>query len=247
MINGLRMFGLYLAMLAKVFSRPENKKVYLKRIVDEMVNLGFNSLGIVSIISFFMGAVVTIQTGLQLSNPFIPKFLVGYATRESLILEFSPTMIALILAGKVGSSIASEIGTMRVSEQIDALEIMGINSSSFIIQPKIIASVLFFPFLVIISMAIGMVGGYLAATLGGIISKGEFLQGLLYWFEPFYIFYALIKTVFFAFAISSVSSFFGYYTKGGAIAVGKSSTKAVVYSCVVVLIINFLITQLMLS
>ena len=172
-----------------------------------MIKLGFNSLTIVSIISLFMGAVVTIQTGLQLDNPFIPKYLIGYATRESLILEFSPTMIALILAGKVGSSIASEIGTMRVSEQIDALEIIGINSAAFIIQPKIIASLLFFPFLVIISMGIGMLGGFLAATLGGIISKPEFLQGLIYWFEPYYIFYALVKTIFFAFAISSISSF----------------------------------------
>ena len=247
MIQGLKMFGKYLSLLGNVFSRPENKKVYFRRILDEMVKLGVNSLTIVSIISLFMGAVVTIQTGLQLSNPFIPKYLIGFATRESLVLEFSPTMIALILAGKVGSSIASEIGTMRVSEQIDALEIMGINSSAFIIQPKIIASVLFFPILVVISMAIGMFGGFLAATLGGIISKAEFLQGLLYWFQPFYIFYAIVKTVFFAFAISSVSSFFGYYTAGGAIAVGKSSTKAVVYSCIVILIINFVITQLMLA
>ena len=154
MINGLKLFGLYLSMLGNVFSRPENKKIYIRRIVDEMIKLGVNSLTIVSIISLFMGAVVTIQTGLQLNNPFIPKYLIGYATRESLILEFSPTMIALILAGKVGSSIASEIGTMRVSEQIDALEIMGINSAAFIIQPKIIASVLFFPFLVIISISI---------------------------------------------------------------------------------------------
>jgi len=247
MINGLKLFGLYLRLLSNVFSRPENTKLYLKRIVDEMIKIGANSLTIVAIISLFMGAVVTIQTGLQLSNPFIPKYLVGYATRESLILEFSPTMIALILAGKVGSSIASEIGTMRVSEQIDALEIMGINSSAFIIQPKIIASILFFPILVIISMFIGMIGGFLAATLGGIISKAEFLQGLLYWFEPYYVFYAIIKTIFFAFAISSISSFFGYYTKGGAIAVGKSSTQAVVYSCIIVLIINFIITQLMLA
>ena len=143
MNNSLKIFGLYLSMLGNVFSRPENKKVYFKRLIDEMIKLGFNSLTIVSIISLFMGAVVTIQTGLQLDNPFIPKYLIGYATRESLILEFSPTMIALILAGKVGSSIASEIGTMRVSEQIDALEIMGINSAAFIIQPKIIASLLF--------------------------------------------------------------------------------------------------------
>jgi len=247
MINGLKLFGLYLRLLGNVFSRPENTTLYWKRIVDEMIKIGANSLTIVAIISLFMGAVVTIQTGLQLNNPFIPKYLVGYATRESLILEFSPTMIALILAGKVGSSIASEIGTMRVSEQIDALEIMGINSSAFIIQPKIIASLLFFPILVVISMFIGMIGGFLAATIGGIISKAEFLQGLLYWFEPYYVFYAIIKTLFFAFAISSISSFFGYHTRGGAIAVGKSSTQAVVYSCIVVLVINFIITQLMLA
>jgi phospholipid/cholesterol/gamma-HCH transport system permease protein len=247
MIVAIQNIGKYFSLLKQVFSKPENSRVYFKKVVAEMVNLGVNSLAIVSIISLFMGAVVTIQTGLQLSNPFIPKYLIGYATRESLILEFSPTMIALILAGKVGSSIASEIGTMRVSEQIDALEIMGINSSSFIIQPKIIASVFFFPFLVILSMGIGMFGGFLAATLGGIISKAEFLYGLSYWFEPYYIFYALVKTVFFAFAISSISSYFGYFTKGGALAVGKSSTKAVVYSSIVVLIINFIITQLMLS
>lgn len=247
MIKLIRNIGKYFAMLRQVFSKPENNKIYASRVVAEMINLGFNSLAIVSIISLFMGAVVTIQTGLQLNNPFIPKYLIGYATRESLILEFSPTMIALILAGKVGSSIASEIGTMRVSEQIDALEIMGINSSSFIIMPKIIASVLFFPFLVILSMGVGMLGGFLAATLGGIISKTEFLYGLSYWFEPYHILYAVVKTLFFAFAISSISSYFGYFTKGGALAVGKSSTKAVVYSSVVVLIINFIITQLMLS
>ena len=230
MINGLKLFGLYLNMLGNVFSRPENKKIYIRRIIDEMINLGVNSLTIVSIISLFMGAVVTIQTGLQLNNPFIPKYLIGYATRESLILEFSPTMIALILAGKVGSSIASEIGTMRVSEQIDALEIMGINSAAFIIQPKIIASVLFFPFLVIISMGIGMFGGFLAATLGGIISKPEFLQGLIYWFEPFYIFYALVKTVFFAFAISSISSFSSLFPSSSSRARYDSSRSFVVTS-----------------
>ena len=205
MFLAIQRIGKYFALLKQVFSKPENSRFYLKKIVDEMVNLGVNSLAIVSIISLFMGAVVTIQTGLQLNNPFIPKYLIGYATRESLILEFSPTMIALILAGKVGSSIASEIGTMRVSEQIDALEIMGINSSAFIIQPKIVASVLFFPFLVVLSMGIGMFGGFLAATVGGIISKSEFLYGLSYWFEPYNIFYALVKTLFFAFAISSIS------------------------------------------
>lgn len=243
----LHNIGLYFSMLHQVFSRPENRKVYWNRIMHEMINLGFNSLAIVAIISLFMGAVVTIQTGLQFESPFIPRYLIGYATRESLILEFSPTMIGLILAGKVGSSIASEIGTMRVTEQIDALEIMGINSKAFIIQPKIIAAVLFFPLLVILSMGIGMLGGYVAGVMGGIISPSDFMYGLNYWFEPFHILYALIKTVCFAFAIASVASFYGYFTQGGALEVGKSSTKAVVYSSIVILIINFILTQLMLA
>lgn len=247
MLKTLHNIGQYFSMLFQVFSRPEKGKVYWKKIVHEMNELGVNSLAIVSIISIFMGAVVAIQTGLQFENPFIPKYLIGYATRESLILEFSPTMIALILAGKVGSSIASEIGTMRVTEQIDALEIMGINSKAFIIQPKIIATILFFPVLVVISMSVGMVGGYLAGTLGGLISHTDFMYGLHYWFEPYHIFYALVKTFFFAFIISSVSSYCGYYTEGGALEVGKSSTRAVVFSSIVILITNFTLTQLMLS
>lgn len=247
MLQALQHIGRYFQMLYQVFSRPEKQAVYWKKIIYEMYQLGYNSLAIVAIISIFMGAVVAIQTGLQFDSPFIPKYLIGYATRESLILEFSPTMIALILAGKVGSSIASEIGTMRVTEQIDALEIMGINSQAFIIQPKIIAAVLFFPFLVIISMSIGMLGGYLAGVVGGLLSHNEFVYGLNYWFEPFHISYAMVKTLFFAFVISSVSAYFGYFTEGGALDVGKSSTKAVVYSSIVILIINFTLTQLMLT
>ena len=245
MLQAVQHIGRYFQMLYQVFSRPEKQAVYWKKIIYEMYQLGYNSLAIVAIISIFMGAVVAIQTGLQFDK-FIPKYLIGYATRESLILEFSPTMIALILAGKVGSSIASEIGTMRVTEQIDALEIMGINSQAFIIQPKIVAAVLFFPFLVIISMSIGMLGGYLAGVVGGLLSHNEFVYGLNYWFEPFHISYAMVKTLFFAFVISSVSAYFGYFTEGGALDVGKSSTKAVVYSSIVILIINFTF-QLMLT
>ena len=247
MLQAVQHIGRYFQMLYQVFSRPEKQAVYWKKIIYEMYQLGYNSLAIVAIISIFMGAVVAIQTGLQFDSPFIPKYLIGYATRESLILEFSPTMIALILAGKVGSSIASEIGTMRVTEQIDALEIMGINSQAFIIQPKIVAAVLFFPFLVIISMSIGMLGGYLAGVVGGLLSHNEFVYGLNYWFDPFHISYAMVKTLFFAFVISSVSAYFGYFTEGGALDVGKSSTKAVVYSSIVILIINFTLTQLMLT
>ena len=246
-MNFLHDIGKYFLMIKISFSKSCKREILYKQIFKEINDLVLDSIQIVSILSFFIGGVVSIQMALSLENPLLSKTLIGYATRESLILEFSPTMIALILAGKVGSSIASEIGTMRVSEQIDALEIMGINSSAFIIQPKIVASVLFFPFLVVLSMGIGMFGGFLAATVGGIISKSEFLYGLSYWFEPYYIFYALVKTLFFAFAISSISAYFGYYTKGGALAVGKASTKAVVYSSVVVLIINFIVTQLMLS
>jgi phospholipid/cholesterol/gamma-HCH transport system permease protein len=181
-----------------------------------------------------------------MSSPLLPKYLVGLASRDSLILEFSPTMISLILAGKVGSSIASELGSMRVSEQLDALEIMGVNSASFLILPKIIATIFFFPFLVIISMGIGMIG----AWIGGLsvdVTTADFLSGLKYEFNPFYVTYSLIKTVFFAFIIASVSSYFGYFTKGGSIAVGKSSTKAVVSSSILILVCNFILTNLLLA
>ena len=247
MIKVVKNIGSYFLLLRQVFIKPENKKVYYNRIISEIIALGVNSLSLVAIISLFMGAVVAIQTGLQLGTPFIPKYLIGFATRESLILEFSPTMISLILAGKVGSSIASEVGSMRISEQIDALEIMGVNSRSFIIQPKIIACVIFFPILVIISMAVGMFGGYLAVLFSGIVSPAEYFRGLNMWFNPFYITYAIVKTLFFAFIISSISAYFGYFTSGGALEVGKSSTNAVVYCCIVILLVNFIITQLMIA
>ena len=233
-------------LLRKVFAIPEKKAIFYKQIILEIEKIGLNSLGIVIIISLFVGAVVTIQTAFNLNNPFLPKYLIGLAARDSLILEFSPTMICLILAGKVGSNVASEIGSMRITEQIDALEIMGINSANFLILPKIIAAMFFFPFLVIISMGIGMFGGWLG-SISVNITTADFLYGLKYEFNPFYITYALTKTVVFAFIITSVSSFYGYYTKGGALEVGVSSTKAVVYSSVVVLIFNFILTQLLLA
>ena len=246
MFTILRNIGQYFMMLRRVFSLPEKKGIFLKQIILEIEKVGLNSLGIVAIISLFVGAVVTIQATLNLFNPLLPKYLIGLATRDSLILEFSPTMIALILAGKVGSNIASEIGSMRVTEQIDALEIMGLNSASFLILPKIIASILSFPFLVIISMGIGMIG----AWIGGLstdVTTADFMSGLTYDFKSFYITYALIKTFVFAFIVSSVSSYFGYHAKGGAIAVGRSSTKAVVYSSILILIFNFILTDLILA
>jgi phospholipid/cholesterol/gamma-HCH transport system permease protein len=246
MLKLLKHFGLYFIMMKKVMSMPEKWSAFRSQLVLELEKVGINSIGIVLFISFFVGGVVSIQTALNLQNPILPKYLIGLASRDSLILEFSPTMISLILAGKVGSSIASEIGSMRVSEQIDALEIMGVNSASFLILPKIIASLFFFPFLVILSMGIGMIGAWVGA-LSVDITTSDFLSGLRYEFVSYYITYAIIKTIFFAFIVSSISSYFGYHVKGGSIAVGKSSTDAVVYSSIVILVFNFILTKLILA
>ena len=246
MLKLLKHLGQYFIMMKKVMSKPEKFKVFWKQLLLEIEKVGINSIGIVLFISFFVGGVVSIQTAINMSSPLLPKYLVGLASRDSLILEFSPTMISLILAGKVGSSIASELGSMRVSEQLDALEIMGVNSASFLILPKIIATIFFFPFLVIISMGIGMIG----AWIGGLsvdVTTADFLSGLKYEFNPFYVTYSIIKTVVFAFIIASVSSYFGYFTKGGSIAVGKSSTKAVVSSSILILVCNFILTNLLLA
>ncbi|MBT4881598.1 MAG: ABC transporter permease [Flavobacteriales bacterium] len=242
----LHHLGLYFIMLKKVISAPEKWSVFRKQLVLEMEKVGLNSISLVIILSFFVGAVVSIQTAFNMTNPLLPSYLVGLASRDSLILEFSPTMISLILAGKVGSSIASEIGSMRVTEQIDALEIMGINSASFLILPKIIAAVLFFPFLIIMSMGIGMIGAWVGG-LSADVTTADFMYGLKYDFRAFYITYAIVKTIFFAFIISSVSAYFGYHTKGGAIAVGKSSTTAVVSSSILILLFNYLLTDIILS
>lgn len=246
MLKLLKHFGLYFIMMKKVITIPEKWSAFRKKFVFELTKIGLNSIGIVLFISFFVGGVVSIQTALNLQNPLLPKYLIGLASRDSLILEFSPTMISLILAGKVGSSIASEIGSMRVSEQIDALEIMGVNSASFLILPKIIASLCFFPILVILSMGIGMIGAWIGA-LSVNITTTDFLYGLRYEFISFYITYAIIKTLVFAFIVSSISSYFGYHAQGGAIAVGKSSTEAVVYSSIFILVFNFILTKLILA
>jgi phospholipid/cholesterol/gamma-HCH transport system permease protein len=195
----------------------------------------------------FMGAALTIQTAYNIESPVIPLYAVGLATRDSIILEFSPTIIGLILAGQVGSNIASELGTMRVTEQIDALEIMGINSASFLVLPKVVAALIINPILIIISMILGIFGGWLFGTLGGAVSTNEFVFGLQYAFQPFYVTYALVKTLVFAFLITSISAYFGYYTAGGALEVGSSSTRAVVYSSIFLLTANYLITQMILT
>ena len=239
--------GRYFELIKLVFSRPEKAKIYFKQTIKEIEVIGINSLGIVFVISIFMGAVLTLQVGYNFDSPLIPRYLIGLSARDSMILEFSSTIVGLILAGKVGSHIASEIATMRVKEQIDALEIMGINSAGYLIFPKIIAAVFINPFLTMISSFVGIFGGWLAAIATGVVSSNEYIHGLHYAFVPFYMTYALIKAVVFAFIITSVSAYHGYYTKGGALEVGHSSTKAVVYSSVLILLFNVILTQLLLA
>jgi phospholipid/cholesterol/gamma-HCH transport system permease protein len=214
--------------------------------MNEVQFIGINSIPIVALMSTFMGAVISLQTASNMDSPLLPAYTVGYITQSSIILEFSPTIISLILAGKVGSNIASEIGTMRITEQIDALEIMGVNSINHLILPKILASVIYFPILLVFSMFLGMFGGFLALVISDLQTTETYILGLRSWFDPYNIFYALTKTVAFGFIIVSVSSFYGYYVKGGSLEVGKASTKAVVISSVVILIANFIITKLML-
>ncbi|RLD31474.1 MAG: ABC transporter permease, partial [Bacteroidetes bacterium] len=221
-------------------------KAFWKQLLVEFQSLGIDSLGIVAIISVFMGAVVALQTAFNIDSPLIPAYTVGFTTRQSIILEFSPTVISLILAGKVGSRIASEIGTMRVTEQIDALQIMGVNSANFLIFPKAIAAMLFNPILIVISMFLGIAGGWLACILSGVISSQDYIEGIRAWFEPYTITYALIKTIVFAFLIVSVSSYHGYKISGGALEVGRASTKAVVYSSILIIVFNLILTQLLL-
>lgn len=239
--------GAYFIFLSKVFSKPEKGRVYYNQIVKEFDKQGLGSLGIVLIISVFMGAVVTIQTAINLENPLIPRYMIGLAARDSMILEFSSTIIGLILAGKAGSNVASEIGTMRITEQIDALEIMGVNSASFLAMPKILAMVFIMPALVIISIFIGVSGGALAGAASGAVSLTDYIYGVQFDFKPYYIIYSITKAVIFAFIIMSVSAYHGYKVKGGALEVGRSSTKAVVYSSILILIFNLVITQLFLT
>lgn len=232
-------------LLKKTFGKPENMRMYYKAFMSDLDLLGFNSLAIVSVISIFVGAVVTIQTAFNLDDPLIPQYYIAIATRESIILEFSPTIVSLILAGKVGSNIASTLGSMRVSEQIDALEVMGVNPASYLIAPKIVALVFFNPILIIISMFLGMIGGYLA-SMGGVMNVDDYLYGLQIDFDAYHISYALIKSFVFAFLIVSISAFFGFYVKGGAVEVGINATKAVVSSSVAVIVANYFLTQLLL-
>jgi len=239
-------FGRYYILIRRAFAKPEKVSIYWQRILEEIVSLGIGSLAIVAIVSIFLGAVITIQSAFNFENPLIPVYAIGVAVRDSIILEFAPLVISLILAGKVGSSIASEIGTMRVTEQIDALEIMGINSAGYLIVPKIIGSMLFNPILIVYSMFFGIFGGYIFGILAGVVTSHDYIYGITYGFRPYNVVYALIKSVFFAFIIASVPAYHGYYTKGGALEVGRSSTKGVVYCIIVILAFDLILTQLLL-
>lgn len=246
-MNVIEHTGSYVLLMRQVLTRPDRHSLFLRQLINEIHKVGFDSLGIVAIISVFMGMVVTIQTAYNIDSPLIPLSMVGFTARQSVILEFSPTIISLILAGKVGSSIASEIGTMRVTEQIDALEVMGINSANFLILPKVIASMLFNPVLIIFSIGLSLLGGYFVALFTSLFTPGDYVTGLRFSFEGFTVFYALIKTVVFAFLITTVSAYQGYIIKGGALEVGRSSTTAVVRSSILIILFNLILTQLLLT
>lgn len=245
--GSLEKLGQYALLMRKVFTKPQKWRVFLQQLSKEISKLGVDSIGIVLIISFFIGAVIVIQIALNISNPLLPRYTVGYTSREIILLEFSSTIMCLILAGKVGSNISSEIGTMRVTEQIDALEIMGVNSANFLILPKIAGLMLFVPVLVVFSMFFGILGGFGVCYFTGSVPVVDFEFGLQSFFNVFYIWYAIIKTVFFAFLISSIAAYYGYHAQGGSLDVGKASTDAVVISSILILVSDLLITDLMMG
>ncbi|MBR4047679.1 MAG: ABC transporter permease [Bacteroides sp.] len=247
MIKALRTFGRYLMLMGRVIARPERIRMFLRQYIEEIEKLGVNSIGIVLLISFFIGAVITIQIKLNIESPFMPRWTVGYITREIMLLEFSSSIMCLILTGKVGSNIASELGTMRVTQQIDALEIMGINSANYLILPKIAAMVTTIPILVIFSIVAGIIGAFCTCWFGGIMTAVDLEYGLQYMFIEQFVWNSFIKSVFFAYIIASVSAFFGYTVEGGSIEVGKASTNSVVCSSVLILFADLVLTRLLVS
>jgi phospholipid/cholesterol/gamma-HCH transport system permease protein len=240
-------FGRFMLMLRGMFSKPENGKMYWKEFMHQCSEIGIGSLGIVIIISVFMGAVSALQTAYQLVTPFIPLSTIAQIVRDTVILEFAPTLVCIVLAGVIGSKIAGELGNMRVSEQIDALEIMGINTKTYLILPKILAALLVIPLLVIISAVLGMWGGRIASVATGVLSSNAYDKGLLQNFQPYNVFFALVKAYTFAFIIASVSAYHGYYVKGGALEIGRASTKSVVVSCVLILFSDYILAQILLN
>ena len=245
-MNYLHNIGSYFLMIAEMFRKPTKWSVMKLLILKDIEDLIIGSLGIVAFISFFVGGVVTIQTALNIDNPLIPRYLVGFATRQSIILEFAPTFISVIMAGKVGSFITSSIGTMRVTEQIDALEVMGINSVNYLVFPKTVA-LLLYPFVISIAMFLGIIGGMAACVFGGYSTFEDYVTGVQMDFLPFHMVYAFIKTLVFAFLLATIPSFHGYYMKGGALEVGKASTTAFVWTSVAIILLNYILTQMLLS
>ena len=243
----LNTFGRYLMLMGRSLARPERMRMFFKQYIKEMSSLGVDSIGIVLLISFFIGAVICIQMKLNIQSPWMPRWVSGYTTREILLLEFSSSIMCLILAGKVGSNIASELGTMRVTQQIDALDIMGVNSANFLILPKMVGLMVFIPVLVIFSMFTGILGGIAASYGVDGMTPASFEYGLQFYFNEFYIWYSIIKSVVYAFIISSIAAYFGYNVKGGALEVGKASTNAVVMSSIMILLADVILTQLMLT
>ncbi|HUR11164.1 MAG TPA: ABC transporter permease [Flavitalea sp.] len=239
--------GRYLLLIKGMFSRPENGKMYWKELMHQCAEIGIGALGIVVIISFFMGAVSALQTAYQLTNPVIPKSTIAQIVRDTVILEFAPTLVCIVLAGVIGSKIASELGNMRVSEQIDALEIMGINTKTYLVLPKILAALLMIPMLVVLAMGLGIWGGRVAGVMSGILAPNIYDQGLLENFQAYNVFFALSKAYTFAFLISSIPAYYGYYVQGGSLEIGRSSTKAVVVSCVAILFADYLLAALLLK
>ena len=245
-MNYISYIGSYSIMVREVFKKPTKWPIMKSLIYKEIDELIFGSLGIIIFISLFIGGVVTIQTALNLDNPLIPLSLIGFATRQCVILEFAPTFTSIIMAGKVGSYITSSIGTMRVTEQIDALEVMGVNSLNYLVFPKIIAMLLY-PFAIAIAMYVGILGGWIAGVFGGFTSSAEFIEGLQIDFRPFHVTYSFIKTLVFAFVLATIPSYHGYYMKGGALDVGKAATASFVWTSVVIIVLNFILTQLLLG
>jgi len=241
----LHHIGQYFLLLVKVFKKPEKRSIYIRQLVLEIEKLGINSIGIVAIISVFMGGIITLQLTYNMSNPLMPTYIIGLGNRDTLILEFSSTVLSLMLAGKVGSNIASELGSMRITEQIDSMEIMGVNSASYLILPKIIAVVFMSPFLFIISVGCGLIGGLITGPLSGVVTVATYMTGIKTSFVPFYVYFSIIKTLVFGFLISSVPAYLGYYVQGGALEVGHTSTKAVVNTSILILFFDLVLTQLL--
>lgn len=242
----LHNIGLYFLMIKQIFRKPVKWSVMKPLILKDIDDLVISSIGIVAFISFFVGGVIAIQTALNMTSPVIPDNLVGFATRQSIILEFAPTFVSIVMAGKVGSFITSSIGTMRVTEQIDVLDVMGVNSINYLVFPKLI-SLMLYPFLISIGMFLGIIGGFTACYFGGFVSVQDYIIGVQLDFIPFHIVYAFIKTFLFAFVLATIPSFHGYYMKGGALEVGKASTTAFVWTSVVIILINYVLTQMLLS